>query len=122
MTVRTSQAQWKGSLKQGQGTMKLGSGAFEDAYSFPSRFENDKGTNPEELIGAAHAGCFSMTFSLFCPYDLDVSLVHPPTVVHWAFLMFPKGNLQWRRKFLNPSGRCSNDRPVHWDRGSSTVP
>jgi osmotically inducible protein OsmC len=52
MTGRTSQAQWKGSLKQGQGTMKLGSGAFEGAYSFPSRFENGKGTNPEELIGA----------------------------------------------------------------------
>jgi lipoyl-dependent peroxiredoxin len=65
MTVRTSQAQWKGSLQQGKGTMKLGSGAFEGAYSFPSRFEDGEGTNPEELIGAAHAGCFSMALSLF---------------------------------------------------------
>lgn len=65
MTVRTSQAQWKGSLKEGQGTMKLGSGAYEGNYSFPSRFESGKGTNPEELIAAAHAGCFSMALSLF---------------------------------------------------------
>jgi osmotically inducible protein OsmC len=65
MTVRTSQAQWKGSLKEGQGTMKLGSGAYEGAYSYPSRFESGKGTNPEELIAAAHAGCFSMALSLF---------------------------------------------------------
>jgi osmotically inducible protein OsmC len=45
--------------------MKLGSGAYEGSYSFPSRFENGQGTNPEELIAAAHAGCFSMAFSLF---------------------------------------------------------
>ena len=65
MTVRTSQAQWKGSLKEGQGTMKLGSGAYEGNYSFPSRFESGIGTNPEVLIAAAHAGCFSMALSLF---------------------------------------------------------
>jgi osmotically inducible protein OsmC len=63
MTTRTSEAQWQGSLKEGQGTMKLGSGAFEGPYSFPSRFESGTGTNPEELIGAAHAGCFSMALS-----------------------------------------------------------
>jgi osmotically inducible protein OsmC len=65
MAVRTSQAQWKGPLKEGEGTMRLGSGAYEGAYSFPSRFESGRGTNPEELIAAAHAGCFSMAFSLF---------------------------------------------------------
>ncbi|MFP4364365.1 MAG: OsmC family protein [Spirochaetia bacterium] len=61
---RTSQAVWKGSIKEGSGAMKLGSGAFEGQYSFSSRFENGVGTNPEELIAAAHAGCFSMAFSL----------------------------------------------------------
>ncbi|MDY7092368.1 MAG: OsmC family protein [Acidobacteriota bacterium] len=63
MPKRSSQARWQGSLKEGQGTMKLGSGAYEGAYSFPSRFESGDGTNPEELIAAAHAGCFSMALS-----------------------------------------------------------
>ena len=63
MAVRTSEAEWKGNLLQGQGTVKLGSGAFEGKYSFTSRFESGAGTNPEELIGAAHAGCFSMALS-----------------------------------------------------------
>jgi lipoyl-dependent peroxiredoxin len=61
--ARKSEAQWDGDLKQGKGRMKLGSGAYEGAYSFQSRFENGTGTNPEELIGAAHAGCFSMAFA-----------------------------------------------------------
>jgi lipoyl-dependent peroxiredoxin len=63
MAVRTSEARWEGTLREGHGTMKLGSGAFEGDYSFPSRFESGQGTNPEELIGAAHAGCFSMAFA-----------------------------------------------------------
>lgn len=63
MPTRTSKAEWKGNLEHGKGTVKLGSGAFEGAYSFSSRFEEGKGTNPEELIGAAHAGCFSMALS-----------------------------------------------------------
>ncbi len=63
MAARTSEAEWKGSLREGSGTMKLGSGAYEGPYSFASRFESGKGTNPEELIAAAHAGCFSMAFS-----------------------------------------------------------
>ena len=63
MAVRHAEAEWKGNLREGQGTVKLGSGLFEGSYSFPSRFEDGKGTTPEELIGAAHAGCFSMAFS-----------------------------------------------------------
>ncbi|HBZ00869.1 MAG TPA: peroxiredoxin [candidate division Zixibacteria bacterium] len=63
MAIRTGQAVWEGNLVNGKGTVKLGSGAFEGQYSFSSRFEEGKGTNPEELIGAAHAGCFSMAFS-----------------------------------------------------------
>ena len=60
MAVRSASAVWQGKLKDGQGTMKLGSGAFEGAYTFASRFEEGEGTNPEELVGAAQAGCFSM--------------------------------------------------------------
>ena len=63
MTVKSASAIWNGNLAQGSGTMALGSGAFEGAYTFASRFENGEGTNPEELIGAAHAGCFSMALS-----------------------------------------------------------
>ena len=63
MAIRISSAEWKGSLKEGAGTMKLGSGAYEGPFTFASRFESGAGTNPEELIGAAHAGCFSMAFS-----------------------------------------------------------
>jgi lipoyl-dependent peroxiredoxin len=63
MPVRKSSAQWKGDLKSGSGTMQLGGGAWEGQYSFGSRFEQGSGTNPEELIAAAHAGCFSMALS-----------------------------------------------------------
>jgi osmotically inducible protein OsmC len=63
MTVRTSSAEWKGTLKEGTGTMKVGSGAYEGPFTFASRFESGPGTNPEELIGAAQAGCFSMFLS-----------------------------------------------------------
>jgi len=64
MVERTADAEWRGSLSEGNGFMRLGSGAFEGRYSFKSRFENERGTNPEELIAAAHAGCFSMAFAL----------------------------------------------------------
>jgi len=64
MITRTGSAVWEGTLKQGKGTVKLGSGAFEGPFSFLSRFGNGSGTNPEELIGAAEAGCFSMALSL----------------------------------------------------------
>jgi osmotically inducible protein OsmC len=61
--IRNSKAEWQGSLKEGKGTVELGSGAFKGSYSFPSRFEDGTGTNPEELIAAAHAGCYSMALS-----------------------------------------------------------
>jgi osmotically inducible protein OsmC len=63
MAVRKASAVWNGTLREGAGTMKLGSGAYEGAYTYASRFEEGPGTNPEELIGAAHAGCFSMFLS-----------------------------------------------------------
>lgn len=61
---RKAAAHWSGDLKSGNGRVKLGSGAFEGPYSFNSRFEGGGGTNPEELLGAAHAGCFSMALSV----------------------------------------------------------
>jgi osmotically inducible protein OsmC len=63
MPARTANAVWSGNLKQGQGTISLGTGAYRGPYSFQSRFENGTGTNPEELIAAAHAGCFAMALS-----------------------------------------------------------
>ncbi|MDR9416018.1 MAG: OsmC family peroxiredoxin [Gracilimonas sp.] len=78
MPTKKAEAVWKGDLKSGKGTMKLGSGSYEGDYTFASRFENGKGTNPEELIGAAHAGCYAMAFSNeldsagFTPNSMDV--------------------------------------------------
>jgi lipoyl-dependent peroxiredoxin len=63
MAVRNSEATWNGTLKEGNGTMRVGPGHYEGPFTFASRFESGKGTNPEELIGAAHAGCFSMFLS-----------------------------------------------------------
>jgi lipoyl-dependent peroxiredoxin len=63
MATRTGSAVWEGTLKGGKGNLKLGSGAYEGAYSFSSRFEEGAGTNPEELIGAAEAACYSMALS-----------------------------------------------------------
>lgn len=79
MLTRTAEALWQGNLKDGKGTMKVGSGAFDGSYTFVSRFESGKGTNPEELLGAAHAGCFSMALSLglvkagFTPQRVDTT-------------------------------------------------
>jgi lipoyl-dependent peroxiredoxin len=77
MTIRESEARWQGSLKEGAGCLRLGSGVFEGAYSFPSRFENGPGTNPEELIAAAHAGCFSMALAAIL-----VEAGFMPTLIH----------------------------------------
>jgi osmotically inducible protein OsmC len=77
MPVRNAEAEWKGNLNRGSGRMKLGSGAFEGSYSFVSRFKDEPGTNPEELIGAAHAGCFSMALS-----HMLAESGHIPDVVH----------------------------------------
>lgn len=63
MALRKANAKWEGGLQDGKGEVALGSGAFKGNYSFKSRFEEGSGTNPEELIGAAHAGCFSMALA-----------------------------------------------------------
>ncbi|MGH6835497.1 MAG: OsmC family peroxiredoxin [Methylocella sp.] len=76
MASRTSEAEWRGDLKGGQGEIKLGSGAFSGRYSYHSRFEEGDGTNPEELIAAAHAGCFSMALAAAL-----AAAGHPPTKI-----------------------------------------
>jgi len=75
--IRRAEGRWTGGLKTGSGTVKLGSGAFEGPFSFKSRMEEGAGTNPEELLGAAHAGCFSMALS----FALE-SAGHPAESVH----------------------------------------
>jgi osmotically inducible protein OsmC len=77
MPTRKANAQWQGDLKSGKGNMALQSGAFEGQFSFHTRFEEGKGTNPEELLGAAHAGCFSMQFSAMLAAD-----GHTPDAIH----------------------------------------
>ena len=77
MSVRTSTAVWEGDLPSGHGTMTIGDGVYTGAYSFPSRFQEGDGTNPEELIAAAHAGCYSMAFS-----HVLAGAGHTPTRVH----------------------------------------
>ena len=63
MATREGRAEWRGDLRDGSGTLSVGSGLFSGAYSFKTRFEDEPGTNPEELIAAAHASCFSMALS-----------------------------------------------------------
>lgn len=83
MPARTAEAAWSGSLQEGNGSLKLGSGAYEGAYSFSSRFENGTGTNPEELIGAALAGCFSMQLAAnLSRAGFTVGRVHTTANVH----------------------------------------
>lgn len=76
MPTKNANAQWNGDLKSGKGTMELESGSYKGNYTFASRFEDGKGTNPEELIGAAHAGCFSMALS----NELDEAGYEPKSV------------------------------------------
>ena len=85
MVARRSEAEWRGTLKDGSGTVKLGSGAFSGSYSFASRFQDGSGTNPEELLGAAHAGCFSMALSMVLgAAGFTPRLIKTSAVVHIA--------------------------------------
>ncbi len=88
MPKRKANAEWKGTLPEGNGTLALGSGAFQGAYSFSSRFEEGAGTNPEELIGAAHSGCFSMALS----GDLGKNGFTPQSVKTEAIVNLVKGD------------------------------
>jgi len=83
MPERISEAMWEGDLIKGKGKIRLGSGAYEGSYSFGSRFEQAPGTNPEELIGAAHAGCFSMALSMILGQaGYKVEHIHTTAKVH----------------------------------------
>ena len=91
MPVRRAEARWKGSLQDGSGTMRVGSGAFDGRYSFSSRMEDGPGTNPEELIGAAEAGCFSMAFA-----NALSQAGHAPQEIHTsANVHFDKTDKGW---------------------------
>ena len=76
MPTRTASAHWQGTLTEGSGVLRTGKGGYEGNYSFKSRFEEGEGTNPEELVGAAHAACFSMALS-----KALTDAGHPPTSV-----------------------------------------
>lgn len=91
MAERSATATWNGSLPDGDGRMAFGSGAFEGAYSFQSRFEEGDGTNPEELIGAAHAGCFSMALA----GDLGRAGHEPESVETEATVYLEQGDDGW---------------------------
>jgi osmotically inducible protein OsmC len=79
MAVREGTAEWQGDLPSGAGTVTVASGLFDGKYSFKTRFEDEPGTNPEELIGAAHAACFSMALS-----NILAEAGHTPTSVKTA--------------------------------------
>lgn len=85
MAIRSSTAEWQGDLKAGKGTMTVGKGAYTGPFSFASRFESAAGTNPEELIAAAHAGCFSMALSNGLAKDgFTPKAVHTRADVHFG--------------------------------------
>lgn len=82
MAVRTSSATWNGTLKEGRGLLKVGT-AYEGPFTFASRFEQGGGTNPEEMVGAAHAGCYSMFLSaLISKESLTPESVETKATVH----------------------------------------
>lgn len=91
MPTRSASAQWDGTLKEGNGRIKMATGAWEGPYSWSSRFEEAQGTNPEELIAAAHAGCFSMKFA----GDLGAAGFDPTSVRTTANVRLEKGEAGW---------------------------
>lgn len=89
---RKASATWQGSLKDGKGAVSTESGVLDKTpYSFQTRFENDAGTNPEELVAAGHAGCFSMALSL----ELSKDKLTPSEIATQAHLMFENIDTGW---------------------------
>jgi osmotically inducible protein OsmC len=83
MTIRQAEAEWTGSLREGRGELALESGAFRGPYTFKARFEDGKETNPEELLGAAHAGCFTMALTaLLAREKIAPARIHTTAAVH----------------------------------------
>jgi lipoyl-dependent peroxiredoxin len=91
MPTRSASARWDGTLKEGNGRIEMATGAWEGPYSWSSRFEEAQGTNPEELIAAAHAGCFSMKFA----GDLGAAGFDPTSVRTTANVRLEKGEAGW---------------------------
>ena len=91
MPTRTADAEWNGDLQSGMGHMRVGSGAFEGAYDFRTRMGEAVGTNPEELIGAAHAGCFSMALAA----QLGAAGFKPEKIKTHAQVHFAQVNGAW---------------------------
>jgi lipoyl-dependent peroxiredoxin len=90
--IRKASAVWKGSLKEGKGTVSTESGTLSNTqYSFTTRFEDGRGTNPEELIAAAHAGCFTMALSA----QLGTAGITPESLETTASLSFDKLDAGW---------------------------
>jgi osmotically inducible protein OsmC len=106
MAIRTSDAEWRGDLKSGKGDIKLGSGAYQGAYSYQSRFEDGTGTNPEELIAAAHAGCFTMALA----FGLQAAGVTPTELTtEAAVTLEPEGQgFRISRSALTLRGKVPN--------------
>jgi len=95
---RRASAQWRGGLKDGKGTVSTASGAVKNvAYSFAMRFGDEPGTNPEELVAAAHAACFSMAFS----NELGQAGYHPESIETKATLDFDKTDAGWSVKSIH---------------------
>ena len=110
MHERKSSAEWKGSLKDGRGVVSSSSGALQNvAYDFRSRFESGSTTNPEELIGAAHAGCFSMALSAI----LGESGLTPESIRTEATVSLEKQDSGWTltRIHLDVTGRVPGASP-----------
>jgi osmotically inducible protein OsmC len=84
MTIRTAEAEWNGDLAHGSGQMRLESGSYDGPYDFSSRMDDGKGASPEELLGAAHAGCFSIALLLeLTKAGFSVQRVHTKAKVHF---------------------------------------
>ena len=106
MPTRSAEAEWRGNLREGKGNMKLRSGAYEGPYTFVSRFEEGEGSNPEELIAAAHAGCFSMAFSAGLSQAGFTPLrIHTTATVH---LERGEGGFSITKIELNTEGEIPN--------------
>lgn len=106
MPTRNAHARWEGSLKDGTGNVDFGNGAFSGQYSFTSRFEEGAGTNPEELLGAAHASCFSMALSLILgeagfPPDFVDSTAQVTVAPHEGGFKITKSHLVCEAKVPN---------------------
>ena len=117
---RTGSAIWQGDLKTGKGTVSTDSGVLSHTpYSFSTRFENGKGTNPEELIAAAHAGCFTMALSA----QLGEAVLIPEKLETTATVIFEKGEAGWTvtNITLNVRGKVPKADEAAWDKATQAA-